>query len=168
MPTGRTQLRRRKEPIQWNVGSAVPFRLVFQLAEYFTERCVRNMFGQIVVLNHHGHVQSFDIDRLVLANDPGREFLKRVSSGIADSGMQSGYFKSGILAIIAALDLARHTSLKFLQSLFALEEWARIFEFLAVAGRRQRFNADIYTGFGFGFFERLDISFIALVSRRNS
>src|SRR6516225_8611606 len=113
MPTRRTQLRRRKVPVQWKVGSPVPFRLVFQFTEYFTERRIRNMFGQIVVLNHPGHVQSFDIDRLVLADDPGREFLKRVSSGIADSGVQSGYFKSGLPAIIAALDLARHTALKF-------------------------------------------------------
>jgi len=142
MPTRRTQLRRRKVPIQWKVGSAVPFRLVFQFAEYFSERRVCNMFGQIVVLNHPGHVQSFDIDRLVLADDLGREFLKRVSSGIADSGVQSGYFKSGLLAIIAALDLARHTSLKFLQSLFPPEEGARIFELGAVAGCGQRFDAD--------------------------
>jgi hypothetical protein len=117
------------------------------------------MLGQIVVLNHPGHVQSFDIDRLVLAYDLRREFLKRVSSGIADFGVQSGYFKSGLLAIIAALDLARHTSLKFLQSLFAPEERARVFEFGAVAGRGQCLNADIYAGFGFGLFERLDTSF---------
>lgn len=93
------------------------------------------------------------------ADDPGREFLKRVSSGIADSGVQSGYFKSGLPAIIAALDLARHTALKFLQSLFPPEERARIFEFFALAGRGQRFNADVYAGFGFGLFERLDIGF---------
>ena len=117
------------------------------------------MFGQIVVLNHPGHVQSFDIDRLVLADDLGREFLKRVSSGIADSSVQSGYFKSGLIAIIAAPDLARHTSLKFLQSLFPPQERARIFEFGAVAACGQRFNADIYTGFGFGLIERLDIGF---------
>src|SRR5262245_28578614 len=159
MITLRTQLRRRKVPIQWKIGSPIPFRLVFQSTEYFSERRVRNMFGQIVVLNHPGHVQSFDIDRLVLADDLRREFLKRVSSGIADFGVQSGYFKSGLLAIIAPLDLARHTSLKFLHSLFAPEQRSRVFEFGAVAGRGQRLNADIYAGFGFGLFERLDIGF---------
>ena len=50
------------------------------------------MFGQIVILNHPRHVQSFHKDRLVLADDPRRKFLKRVSSGIADFGVQSGYF----------------------------------------------------------------------------
>jgi hypothetical protein len=73
--------------------------------------------------------------------------------------LQSGYFKSGLFAIIAALDLARHTSLKFLQSLFPPQERARIFEFGAVAGCGQRFNADIYAGFGFGLFERLEVGF---------
>jgi len=99
------------------VGSAAPFRLVFQFPEYFSERRVCDMFGQIVVLNHPGHVQSFDIDRLVLADDLRREFLKRVSSGIADFGVQPGYFKSGFLTVIAALHLTRETALKYFQSL---------------------------------------------------
>ena len=117
------------------------------------------MFGQIVVLNHPGHVQSFDIDRLVLADDPGREFLKRVPSSIADSGVQSGYFESGLSAIIAPLDLARHTTLKFLQALFAPDEWARIFQFFAVAGRGERLNAYVYASFCFCLFERLNFGF---------
>ncbi len=91
------------------------------------------MFRQIVILNHPSHVQSFDIDRLVLADDLRREFLKRVSSSIADFGVQSGYFKSGLPVIIASLDLARQTALKFLQSLFSLDKGARIFNFLALA-----------------------------------
>ena len=159
MATRRTQLRRRKVPVQWKVGSPVPFRLVFQFTEYFAERRVRNMFGQIVVLNHPGHVQSFDIDRLVLADDLGREFLKRVPSSIADSGVQSGYFESGLSAIIAPLDLARHTTLKFLQALFAPDEWARIFQFFAVAGRGERLNAYVYASFCFCLFERLNFGF---------
>ncbi len=117
------------------------------------------MFGQIVVLNHPSHVQSFDKDRLVLADDLCREFLKRVSSGIADPGVQFSYFKSGLLAIIALLDLARQAALKHPQSLFAPEERARIFEFFTVAGRGQRLNADVYAGFGFGLFERHEVGF---------
>src|SRR5215813_3722301 len=108
MTTRRTQLRRRKVPIQWKVGSPVPGRLVFQFAEYFAERRIRDVFGKIVILYHPGHVQSFHKDRLVLADDLRREFLKRVPSSIADSGMQSGHFKSGLPAIIAPPDLARH------------------------------------------------------------
>jgi hypothetical protein len=91
MATRRTQLRRRKERIQWQICPAVPGCLVFQFTEYFSERRIRNMFGKIVILNHPRHVQSFHKDRLVLADDPRREFLKRVSSGIADFGVQSGY-----------------------------------------------------------------------------
>src|SRR5215469_3679626 len=103
MATRRTQFRRRKKPIQWKIASAGPFRLVFQFAEYFSERRIRNVLGKIVVLNHPGHVQSFDKDRLVLADDLCREFLKRVPSGVADSGVQSGHFKPGLLAIGALL-----------------------------------------------------------------
>jgi hypothetical protein len=92
MTTRRTQFRRRVELIQCKVCSTVPFRLVFQFAEYFPERCIYDVFGKIVILNHPHYVQSFDKDRLVLAGDFRREFLKRIPSGIADSGVQVGYF----------------------------------------------------------------------------
>src|SRR5262249_53806389 len=125
----------------------------------FPERRIRDVFGKIVILYHPGHVQSFDKDRLVLADDLRREFPKRVPSSIADPGVQSGHFKSGFPAIIAPPNLARHATLKFFQSLFALDEWARVFELFAVAGRGERLNADVYAGFGFGLFERLEIGF---------
>src|SRR5215813_13983683 len=135
MAARRTQLGRREELIQWEVCPAVPSRLVFQFAEYLGKRRIRDVFGKIVVLNHPGHVQSFDKDRLVLADDLRCEFLKRVPSGIADFGVQFGYFKSGFLTIGAALDLARQATLKSLQSLFAPDKRARVFDLLAVAGR---------------------------------
>ena len=159
MATRRTQFRRRKKPIQWKIASAGPFRLVFQFAEYFSERRINDVLSKIVVLNHPGHVQSFDKDRLVLANDLCGEFLKRVSSGIADFGVESGYFQSGLPTIVTAPGLARQTALKPLQSLFALNQWSRIFQLFAVAGRGQRLDADIYTDFGFGLLERLNIGF---------
>src|SRR5262245_32205769 len=159
VPTQRTQLRRRKEPIQRKIGSAVPSSLVFQFAEYLPERRIRDVFGKIVILYHPGHVQSFDIDRLVLADDLRREFLKRIPSGIADSGVQFGHSESGFLSIITAFDLARQTALKYPQSLFTLNERTRVFDLLALAGRGQRLNANIYADFGFGLFERLDVGF---------
>jgi hypothetical protein len=117
------------------------------------------MLGKIVILYHPGHVQSFDIDRLVLADDLRRKFLKRVSSGIADSGVQSGHSESGFLSIITVPDLSRQTALQYLQSLFALNKWARIFDFLAIAGCGKRLDADIYADVGFSLFERIDVGF---------
>jgi len=159
MATRRTQFRRRKEPIQRQIDSAIPVRFVFQLPEYFPERRIRNVFGQIVVLNHPCHVQSFDKDRLVLAYDLCREFLKGVPSSVADSGVQFGYFQPGFLTIVAVLDLARQTALKSLQALFPPDERARIFKFLAVASRGQCLNAKVYADFGFDLPEGLDLSF---------
>ena len=117
------------------------------------------MSGKIVILHHPGHVQSFDIDRLVLAYDLCREFLKRVSSGVTDSGVQSGHSKSGLLSITTALDLTRQAALPYAQSLFALNERARIFDLLALAGHSQRLNTNVYTDFGFALFEWLNIGF---------
>src|SRR5215470_19984595 len=118
MPARRTQLRRRKESIQFQIGSFVPPSLVFQFSEYLPERRIRDVSGKIVILYHPGHVQSFDIDRLVLADDLRREFLKCIPSGIADSGVQSGYYKPGFLSIVAVPDLARQAALQYPQSLF--------------------------------------------------
>src|SRR5262245_15178651 len=157
MATPRTQFRRRKVPIQSLIDSTVPVRLIFQFSEYFPERRIRYVFGQIVVLNHSGHVQSFDIDRLVLADDLCREFLKHVPAGITDFGVQFGHFKFRIFAVIAPISFAREAPLKSLQALFAPDEWARVFEFLPVAGRDQGLNPDIDADLGFGLLKRLNL-----------
>ena len=112
-----------------------------------------------MIFQHPVYVQSFDKDRLVLADDLRCEFLKRVPSGVADFGVQSRHFQSGLLPIVAVFDLARQTTLKPLQSFFPFEKRARVFDLLALAGRGQRLNADIYANFGFGLFERLNSRF---------
>jgi hypothetical protein len=93
------------------------------------------------------------------ADDLRRKSLKRIPSGIADFGVQFGYSKPGFLSIITVIDLTRQTTLQYLQSLFAPHERARIFDLLAVAGRGQSLNADIYADFGPGLFEWLNGSF---------
>src|SRR5215475_1593121 len=105
MSTRRTQLRRRKEPLQWKIGPPIPFRLVFQFAEYFGKRRVSNAPGQIMIFQHPDYVQSYDEDRLVFADDLRRELLKRISSGVTDSGMQSRHSESGLCPVITILDL---------------------------------------------------------------
>src|SRR5262245_31639231 len=87
------------------------------------------------------------------ADDLCGEFLKRVPSGIADFGVQFGYFQSDLISIGAASDLARESALKPLQSLFPFEKRARVFKFLALAGRGQCLNAHVYAYFGFGFLQ---------------
>src|SRR5215813_1244760 len=42
MATRRAPFRRRNEPIQRQIGPPVPFRLIFQFAEDFPERRIRN------------------------------------------------------------------------------------------------------------------------------
>src|SRR5262249_31710512 len=135
MAARRTQLGRWKVPIQWKIASSIPFRLVLQFTEYFTECRINDVLGKIVILRHPGHVQSFDKDRLVLADDLRREFLNRVSSGVADFGVLPRHPQSGLLPIVAVLDLARQAALKSLQSLFPSEERTRVLKFLAFTGR---------------------------------
>src|SRR5215831_4469904 len=120
MSTRRTQFRRRKEPLQWQIGSPVPGRLIFQFAEYFGKRRVSNVPGKIMIFQHPDYVQSFDEDRLVFADDLRCELLKRISSGVTDSGMQSRHSESGLCPVITILVLPRHPPLKYSQSFFIL------------------------------------------------
>ncbi len=159
MSTRRTQLRRRKEPLQWQIGSAIPFRLVFQFTEYLGERRVSYVLGKIRMFQHPGYVQSFNKNRLVFADDLRCEFLKRIPSDVADFGVQSRHSESGFFSIIAVFDLTRQPALKYSQSIFMLNERTRIFDLLAVAGRSKRFNTDVYTNFGFDLLERFNIGF---------
>jgi len=111
------------------------------------------------MFQHPDYVQFFNKDRLVLADDLRREFLKRIPSGVADFAVQPRNFQSGLLPIGAALDLARQATLKPLQSIFGSDERAGIFKFLALTGRCQCLNAKVYADFGFGLPERLDVGF---------
>jgi len=73
--------------------------------------------------------------------------------------MQPGYSESGFLSIITVPDLTRQTALQYPQSLFTPDERARVFDLLALAGRGQRLNTNVYAHFGFGLFERLNVGF---------
>ena len=117
------------------------------------------MLGKIRMFQHPDYVQPFDKDRLVLADDLRREFLKHIPSVVTDFGVQSRHSQSGLCPIITILVLTRQPTLKYSQSLFMLNERARIFNLLAVAGRSKRHNTNIYTNLCFGLFERFNVGF---------
>jgi hypothetical protein len=154
-----TQFGGRKEPVDLEIGSPIPIRLIFKFSEYLGERRISDVLGQLAILEHSRNVQPFDKDRLVLAYDLCGEFLNRISAGVADSGMKPGYFKPGFLSIIAVLYLARETALKFLQSLFPSYERARIFKPVSIACDCKGLNADVNANFGFDLLERLHVGF---------
>src|SRR5262245_23126881 len=103
MTTTRTQFGRGIELIQFSIISPIPVGLVFQFPENLAKGRICYMLGQLAILQHPGDVQSFNIDRLVLADDLGREFLNRISTAVADSGMELGYYEPGFLSIVAPL-----------------------------------------------------------------
>ena len=60
------QFRGREELIQGDEISPVSVRLVLKLPKDFSKRRVAEMFGECVIPEHSGDIQSFDIDGLVL------------------------------------------------------------------------------------------------------
>jgi len=135
----------------------MPTGLVFQFAEYFGKRRISDVFRKAMILHHPGNVQSFNKDRLVLADDLRREFLNRVSARITYLRVKLSYFEFGFLSIIAALDLAGKTALNLLQPFFSSNQWMRVFKSVSVAGCSESLNADVNSDLGFGLFQWLHV-----------
>jgi hypothetical protein len=72
-----TQFRGREELIQGDKIPPMPFSLVLKLPEEFGKRRIAEMFGECVILEHPGDIQSFDmVSRSQIDNVTKRQYLK--------------------------------------------------------------------------------------------
>jgi hypothetical protein len=153
------QFRGREELIQGDEISPVPVRLVLKLAEYLCERRIAQMLGEVVILEHAGDIQSFDIDGLVLADCRSRELVNVVGANVSNLHVLFGYLNSFFVAIIRAFDLARKSMLSQTQSLGSLMQRSRILKIVAVTARGKRFDADIDANVAGRLRQRLNVGF---------
>jgi hypothetical protein len=159
MTTDMAHFGRRKELIQLDQLTSVPVRLVLKLPNDFGKRCIGKMFGESMVLEHPDDIQSFDVDRLVLANGLGRELVKIVGPNVANPRVKFGDFQPRSVTVLRAFDLARKTALVQAQSLGGLVQTSRILKFLIVAAFGQRLKAEINADISSGLRQRLNIGF---------
>ena len=105
------QFRGREELIQGHEIPPIPVRLVLKLPKDFGKRCIAELFGEVVILEHPGDIQSFDIDGLVLADRRSREFVNVVGANVSNLRVLFSDLKSLFVAIVRAFDLARKSTL---------------------------------------------------------
>jgi hypothetical protein len=86
------QLRGREELIQGDKIPPMPFSLVLKLPEEFGKRRIAEMFGECVILEHPGDIQSSDVDGLVLADGLCRELVNVVGANVSDLRVLLRYF----------------------------------------------------------------------------
>lgn len=153
------QFRRREELIQWDEVSSVPGRLVLKLPKDFGERRVAEMFGEFVILEHPGDIQSFDIDGLVLADCRSREFVKVVGANVPNLRVLFSDLNSLFAAIIRVFDLAGKSALFKAKSLCCLVQRSRILKPSSIAASRQSFDSDIHPDIGGCFGQWLNVGF---------
>jgi hypothetical protein len=153
------QLRGWEELIQWDEFPTIPSSLVLKLPEDFTKRRIAEMFGEFVILEHPGDIQSFDIDGLVLADRRSREFMNVVGANISNSGVLFRYFDSLLVAIVRAFDLARKLALFEAKSLCGLVQWSGIVKSHSIAASRQSFDSHINADIGGRLRQWLNLGF---------
>src|SRR5438132_13510824 len=95
----------RVERVNFDQRSAIPGRFVFQLADELPPANIVNRLGQAVVLDHVLDPQALDANRLVLANDAGRELLLIVTTPVGNSCMDACDFAPRLLTITRPLFL---------------------------------------------------------------
>jgi hypothetical protein len=153
------QFRGREELIQGDEIPPVPSGLVLKLPENFGKRRIAEMFGEFVILEHPGDIQSFDIDGLVLADCHSREFVNVVGANVSNLRVLFGDLNSLFVAIIRPFELARKSALFKAKSLRRLVQWSRILKSRSIAASRQSFDADIYPDIGGGLRQWSNVGF---------
>ena len=97
--TGAARLAARKEAIDFDQRTTVPFRFVAELADEFRPASIRDCTREAPILDHSTDVQILDDNRLVFANESSAELVGIVPASIGDSGVQAGKLQARLVAI---------------------------------------------------------------------
>src|SRR5690348_11529481 len=103
MPTDRTPLGTGIPAIDRYEGASVPGGLVLQLSEQFSPAYVGDGFRQAVILQHVLDGQRLDTDHLVLADEPGRQLVLKITPSVGNAGVDTSYLAPGFLLVLTAL-----------------------------------------------------------------
>src|SRR5213595_465099 len=105
MATVKAAFGRWEERVDLDERSAVPGGFVFQLADELPPTHIVNGLGEAVILDHVLDAQTLDANRLVLANEAGRELVLVVATAISNSRMNAGDLSPCLLTIARAFFL---------------------------------------------------------------
>ena len=115
MPTGGASLATRIPLVNGDKGTAVPRRLVGELAHELAPAHVVDGVRQRGVPDHRLHAQTLHANRLVLTNDAGREFMGEITATVRDLGMDARDFLTCLVPVLGAELLFGETALRLRQ-----------------------------------------------------
>lgn len=146
--------------------SPIPFSLVFEHATEFRPSGVQNAFVQTAFsglsvrkpmlrivrvgfrcasFRHIPHLEVFEYNRLVLADDSRAQLVEEVTAHVRDSGVGAGHFESGLPTIVTAFGFAGQRFLFPLQPFGKFPVMAWIGYGLATAGNGETVHAQVYS-----------------------
>jgi hypothetical protein len=96
-PAPRARLGRRIPAIDHDKVPPVPVALVLQHDPQLPPGRVGDGAGQVMVADQVPHAQVLDHDRLVIADEPGRELAQEISAAVGDPGMDTARHAEGRL-----------------------------------------------------------------------
>ena len=76
---------------------------VLQLAEQFAPAHIRDAFRQMVILQQVLDCQRLDTDRLVLADESGRQLVLEIPAAVGDAGVEPGHLAARLLPVLRPL-----------------------------------------------------------------
>jgi len=118
------------------------------VAEHLYEgipRSVRDVFGEMMIMEHSRNIQIFNGNSSELIGDDSREFMLEVSPLIGDLDVCFGKPIHSLTTILAPLDLSGYLPLKLFESPLALDQVSWVWNMFPRAEGCKTLDADINT-----------------------
>jgi len=146
----RTQFARWKPAVNADKRPPMPRTLVLQHADQFAPAGIANCSGKTVVRHHAAHVQVFDRDHLVFANQAGRKLLQIVAANIRNLLVDLGHPELCLAPILRAFLFSGESLLRAVQLRHLAAQWTRRIMFAAVGEGREGGQPEVDTNLARG------------------
>ena len=123
--------------------SSTPFAFVAKLPAKLAPAAIKDAFSQVVVLDHPGYIQIFNLDVPKLGSDPVAEFMQEILPLMGNLLVQQGHPLPRLLSPLAALFATAQNPLRSFQLALGLAKILRVFNLLAGRENGKMFDAQV-------------------------
>src|SRR5690606_8432337 len=145
VPARRARLARGVPPVDHDQAAAVLRCLVLQLAAELPPTGVEDRARQVPVADHATHVEVFDHDHVVVADQPGCGLVQEVRTRLADFGVCAGDLHPGFGPVVRPALFAGHAPLVAGQVPGLALQVARVRDLLAGGQDREVLHPEVDT-----------------------
>lgn len=123
--TNVTSLGARKEAVYPFSDPACPLALVIQKLAKHSPPAIRDGLSQMMVFDHSGYIQVFNLDVSKLINNPAAGLVQKVFALVANLFVLAGNGKPGLFFALASLLATAQSALQSFKSAFGFSEVSR-------------------------------------------